>query len=128
LEDAAVVETHQKFIARSKRDKVIFEGRKPRQLQLVAMRDAEREAEAHAEGGEENDIPISQGTPGKENVTTMEYVRGLWVQSKAMAAGMRSPDSLKGKEFGELDAAVTVRRLSLDREDFPVVAPEMDPG
>ncbi|KPI43540.1 uncharacterized protein AB675_6667 [Cyphellophora attinorum] len=132
LEDLAVVETHRNFITKSKKEKVIFEGRKPRQLRLVAMRDAERAAEAEvqadAEAGEARDLPNPQGTPGKENVTTMEYVRGLWVQSKAMAVGMRSPDSLRGKEFAEMDATVKVLRLSMDREDFAAVAREMDAG
>lgn len=123
LEDTAVVETHQTFIAKAKRDKVIFEGKRPRTLRLVAQREAEKAAAM-----QNLDAPTSP-EPAKENATTMDYMRGLWEQSKAMAASVKSPDSLRGKEGFEIDVIASNKHLSLDNPDSSfVIATEAEPG
>ena len=95
LEASVLGETHHQFVLKAKRDKVVFEGRRPRQLQLVAMRDAERAVEravppltppkpAPTQSVEESQTSTSPVSI-KTTASTISYVRGLWEQTRTFS-------------------------------------------
>lgn len=94
LDDAAGAEVQRTFVGRARRDKVIFEGKKPRQLQLIHIRDTERlekaQAVAAAEAAMASSPPLSP-ISAKDSASTLNYMRGLWTST--MEVGLRSPNS-----------------------------------